>query len=157
MEYHCGRLQGITRRQALAICKEEGITYEHFRSQGGAEVPPFIVLIDIQSRDKVYARVDNFWKTEILPLRKTDAIVLLVCHGGIISVLRKHLIRNNYRVDDSLMNSKNDFWEVRNCSITEIQLGEKGPGEFIKMGDWEHIIQEATAEYTKERLENSTG
>lgn len=38
MEYHCGRLQGINRKQALAICKEEGITYEHFRSQGGAEV-----------------------------------------------------------------------------------------------------------------------
>lgn len=111
----------------------------------------------MQSRDKVIDRITKFWKTEILPLRKTEAIVLLVSHGGIISVLRKYLIGNNYRVDDSLMNSKNDFWEVRNCSITEIQLGEKGPGEFIRIGDWEHIIQEGTTDCTKEPLENSTG
>ena len=114
-------------------------------------------MIDIQSRDQVYARLHKFWKTEILPLRKTDAIVLLVSHGGVISVLRKYLIRNNYRVDDSSNNSKNDFWEVRNCSITEIRLGERGPGEFLRMGDWGHIVQEATTEDTKERLENSTG
>ena len=113
--------------------------------------------IDNQSREKVYTRLDKFWKTEILPLRNTDATVLLVSHGGVISVLRKYLIRNNYRVDDSLMNSRHDFWEVRNCSITEIRLGEKGSGEFIRMGDWGHIIQEATADVTRERLENSTG
>jgi broad specificity phosphatase PhoE len=81
----------------------------------------------------------------------------LVSHGGVISVLRKYLIGNNYQVDDSLMNSRNDFWEVRNCSITEIQLGEKGAGKFIRMGDWGHILQEGTAACTKERLENSTG
>jgi hypothetical protein len=40
MEYHCGRLQGITRAQALEICAEEGITYQEFRSQGGADVLP---------------------------------------------------------------------------------------------------------------------
>lgn len=43
MEYHCGRLQGITRKQALAICAKEGITYETFRSQGGADVQSFIL------------------------------------------------------------------------------------------------------------------
>lgn len=40
MEYHCGRLQGITRAHALEICAEEGITYQDFRSQGGADVLP---------------------------------------------------------------------------------------------------------------------
>jgi len=36
-EYHCGRLQGLTKQQALAIAQSEGITYEQFRMQG-AEV-----------------------------------------------------------------------------------------------------------------------
>jgi hypothetical protein len=38
-EYHCGRLQGLTKKQALAIAHKEGITYQHFRSMGEAEVP----------------------------------------------------------------------------------------------------------------------
>ena len=46
--------------------------------------------------------------------------------------------------------------EVRNCSITEIMLGEKGPGEFVRMGDWDHIMGSFTELY-QERLENSTG
>jgi hypothetical protein len=49
---------------------------------------------------------------------------------------------------------KPDLWEVRNCSITEIVLGEKEPGEFVRIGDWEHLAKYV---YTKERLENSTG
>jgi hypothetical protein len=47
-----------------------------------------------------------------------------------------------------------DF-EVRNCSISEIILEERGPGEFIKMGDWSHIIQ-AYEEDTNDCLEDST-
>jgi broad specificity phosphatase PhoE len=101
--------------------------------------------------------VDKFWKTEILPLRKTDSTVLIVSHGGIISVLRKHLMGLNYRFHESLVKETNDFWEVRNCSITEIVFGDKGPGEFTRMGDWQHILQYAISEYTKKQLENSTG
>jgi hypothetical protein len=37
-EYHCGRLQGITKVQAFAKAQSEGISYERFRMQGGAEV-----------------------------------------------------------------------------------------------------------------------
>jgi broad specificity phosphatase PhoE len=102
--------------------------------------------------------MDNFWKKEILPLRKTDAVVLLVSHAGIISVLRKYLMSMNYRIHESLKEreeQKNDFWEVRNCSITEVLLGDKGPGEFIRMGDWDHILDALT--HAKDRLANSTG
>jgi hypothetical protein len=38
MEYHLGRLEGLTRQQGMAIAKSEGITYEDFRSQGLSEV-----------------------------------------------------------------------------------------------------------------------
>ena len=92
-----------------------------------------------------------------MPLRKTDSVVLLVSHGGIISVLRKYLIGQNYKLHESIMTDKPDLWEVRNCSITEIVLEEKGPGEFVRMGDWEHVAKYAMNEYAKERLENSTG
>lgn len=54
VEYHCGRLQGHTRKQALAICKEEGITYETFRGQGGAEVPYLFVNILRSSQEKQF-------------------------------------------------------------------------------------------------------
>ena len=82
----------------------------------------------------------------------------MVSHGGIISVLRKYLTGKNYRIDESLIRAKqDDLFEVRNCSITEIVLGDKGPGEFVRMGDWEHIIQYVTEENSKGRLENSTG
>ena len=37
-EYHCGRLQGRTKKQARAIAESEGIDYETFRFQGEAEV-----------------------------------------------------------------------------------------------------------------------
>lgn len=46
-------------------------------------------------------------------------------------------------------------YEVRNCSISEIILKERGPGEFIRMGDWSHIIQ-ADEEDTNDCLEDST-
>jgi len=38
MERYCGRIQGMTKEQAVKIAKEEGITYDMFRNQGGAEV-----------------------------------------------------------------------------------------------------------------------
>jgi len=118
---------------------------------------PFVKYTEIKPRELIYSRLDKFWKTEILPLRKTDSTVLIVSHAGIISVLRKYLMGLNYRFHGSLLKQTNDFWEVRNCSITEIVLGNKGPGEFIRMGDWEHILQYAISEYTEEKLENSTG
>jgi hypothetical protein len=66
---------------------------------------------------------------------------------------------HNYRIHDSLRcapGQTRDF-EVRNCSISEILLEEKGPGEFIKMGDWDHIIQALDSFDISERLKNSTG
>ena len=77
---------------------------------------------------------------------------MIVSHGGTISALRKWLLKSNYTLDNSLIASGADFWEVRNCSITEIRLaGENGPGRFVRMGDYEHLLGQ-TAE-----LENSTG
>ena len=103
----------------------------------------------------MYARVERFWKTEIVPLRKTDAVVLLVSHGGVIGTLRRLLLqRFGYQLHESLTRRgvRDDIWELRNCSITEIVLeGDKGPGEFIRLGDWEHLVE------TSYDLENSTG
>ena len=61
----------------------------------------------------------------------------------------------NYRIHDSVDTQKG--FEVRNCSITEVVLGENGPGEFVRMGDWDHILEELDSEYATKRLENSTG
>jgi len=100
----------------------------------------------------VITRVGRFWKDEILPLRKTDSLVLVVSHGGIISALRKYLLERNYKFDESLMASATDFWEVRNCSVTEISIvGEKGPGKFIRMGASGHLLGKS------ENLASSTG
>jgi broad specificity phosphatase PhoE len=99
----------------------------------------------------VIIRVERFWKTEILPLRNTDSNVLIVSHGGILSSLRKYLLERNYKIDESLMASATDFWEVRNCSVTEISIGEKGPGKFIRMGASGHLLGKT------EDLANSTG
>ena len=87
-----------------------------------------------------------------MPLRNTDAIVLIVSHGGIISTLQKWLLKSNYTLNDSLKASSADCWEVRNCSITEISLvGERGPGVFVRIGVYEHLLNQT------EELENSTG
>ena len=104
----------------------------------------------------MYARLERFWETEIVPLRQTEALVLLVSHGGTISTLRKLLIKRfGYRLHTSLTPNgilDPNSSELRNCSITEIILdGERGPGEFIRLGDWQHLVD---ASY---ELENSTG
>jgi len=43
-EYHCGRLQGHTKKEGRAIAEWEGISYEAFRFQGGAEVSSLLSL-----------------------------------------------------------------------------------------------------------------
>jgi broad specificity phosphatase PhoE len=95
-----------------------------------------------------------------MPLRKTESIVLLVSHGGIISVLQRYLLGHNYGFPGSLFLGTKNKWEVKNCSITEITLsGDKGPGEIIRMGDWDHVLKGMTSTDTEkdQRLENSTG
>lgn len=81
--------------------------------------------------------------------------MLVVSHGGIIGTLRNMLIkRYGYKLSESLTTRgiRDEIWELRNCSITEIVLeGDKGPGEFIRVGDWQHLVE------TSYDLENSTG
>ena len=77
-----------------------------------------------------------------------------------IGTLRNLLIKRlGYQLHESLTRRgvRDDIWEVKNCSITEIILeGDKGPGEFIRMGDWDHIMASFTQLF-EERLEDSTG
>lgn len=47
--------------------------------------------------------------------------------------------------------------EVRNCSITEIVIPESGPGEFVRMGEWRHLMNAYGLEDTQAELPNSTG
>ena len=157
-EYHCGRLQGITKVQALAIAQAEGITYEQFRTEGDAEVHYHRVTLT-ESAESLYKRLDKFWKEEILPYRRTDATVLLVTHGGLISSLRRHLLGRGYTVHHTLKHSSGRIRssEVRNCSITEIVIPESGPGEFVRMGEWRHLASAYGLEDTQAELPNSTG
>ena len=72
-------------------------------------------------------------------------------------MLRRYLRSINYRIHDSLLKyGELRDSEVRNCSITEIVVPKKGPGEFIRMGDWDHIMASFT-ELSEDRLEDSTG
>ena len=72
-------------------------------------------------------------------------------------MLRRYLRSINYRIHDSLLKyGELRDSEVRNCSITEIVISKKGPGEFIRMGDWDHIMASFT-ELSEDRLEDSTG
>jgi len=146
-EYHCGRLQGWTRQQGQIIAQSEGMSYDKFRSLGA------------ETYESIFGRLDSFWKREILPLKETDAIVLVVSHGGIIGGLRKHLLGKNYTIHDSLRCevSGRRKWEVYNCSITEITLDEEGHGEFITIGYFDHILNAERKPYDEQRLENSTG
>jgi len=111
----------------------EGLTYREWRNQGGAE-----------SHQSVTERLDRFWKDEVLSLRKTDGVVvLIVSHGGIMSTLLERVARKPFH------------HEMRNCSITEIEMPVEGPGCFLALGNWDHLQHGMITE--RERLENSTG
>ena len=47
--------------------------------------------------------------------------------------------------------------EVRNCSITEIHIPDSGPGEFVRMGEWDHLMSAYGLNNTKKELADSTG
>ena len=158
-EHHCSRLQGLAKREVEAIAQREGISYETFRFQG-AEVPDssFPRYVDAQSTETVYKRIASFWQSKILPLRATEAIVLIVSHGGVIARLRDYLQGQNYRVKEAARGEDSWNWEVRNCSISEIVLGTDEPGELIRTGDYKHLVNiETLNSMHSNRLENSTG
>lgn len=160
-EYHCGRVQGRTRMEGKAIAEAEGISYETFRFQGEAEVRSPLrfqtVLTHIQSKEAVRERVGNFWNSELVPLRATEAIILMVSHGGVIARLNEFLKSENYIVRESAVHEMKNSggWEVRNCSISEVVLDAHGPGEIVRGGDCEHLG--SMGEICGKRLENSTG
>jgi len=103
-------------------------------------------------------RIQHFWKTEIIPLRSTDSVILIVSHGGIISLLQKYLTGHGYYIDESLVGNSGEpgNYEVKNCSITEIILGESGPGKFIRIGDADHVVGALGSMYSQQ-LKNSIG
>jgi broad specificity phosphatase PhoE len=86
----------------------------------------------------------------------TEAIVLIVTHGGIIGRLREYLESQNYAIRDSARSQNDGSWkaELRNCSILEIVIPADGPGEIVRNGDYRHLI---TGTVDASRLENSTG
>jgi broad specificity phosphatase PhoE len=161
-EYHCGRVQGRTRTEGRAIAEAEGISYETFRFQGGAEVHSLLysfrtALTNLKSKEAVRNRVGSFWNTELVPLCATEAIVLIVSHGGIIARLNEYLKTENYTIRESVLKEMSDSWswEVRNCSISEVSLDAQGSGEIIRAGDCEHL--NSIEDIRRDRLENSTG
>jgi len=103
-------------------------------------------------------RIDHFWNTEILPLRSIDSLVLIVSHGGVISFLQQYLMGHDYSIHESFIGDSKEArnYEVKNCSITEITLGEGGPGKFMRIGDADHVVGALGSMYSKQ-LENSIG
>ena len=77
-----------------------------------------------------------------MPLRSTDATVLIISHGAIISGLVKYFKYKNYRISDRI---KRGFGELaqktKHCSLSEVHLGPEGPGEIIRVGDCEHLSE----------------
>jgi broad specificity phosphatase PhoE len=104
----------------------------------------------------VRQRVGAFWESEILPLRSTEAIVLIVTHGGIIGRMREYFQSQNYTIRESARSENDGSWkaELRNGSILEVVLHADIPGEVVRNGDYKHLIAGAV---DASRLENSTG
>ena len=101
--------------------------------------------------------MEFFWKSEILTRRSNpEEIVLIVSHAAVIASLITYLISINYSRKKINQTFPEFDREVRNCSITEIEIGEKGPGEFIRHGDWSHIYTSMLID-PNEELDNSTG
>jgi broad specificity phosphatase PhoE len=114
----------------------------------------------LQSKEAVRERIASFWETELLSLRATKAIVLIVSHGGVINRLKEYLKSQNYRIRESarVLTEESWNWEVRNCSISEIVVGTHGPGEIIRTGDCQHFNTDEVSSFIHVgRLENSTG
>jgi broad specificity phosphatase PhoE len=86
-------------------------------------------------------RVARFWENRICPLRRTDAIVLLVTHGAVITGILRYLRSQNYRIHDSIKRSEVD-WDktAKHCSITEVALDFDGLGEIITVGAMDHLL-----------------
>ena len=107
----------------------------------------------------MHKRLDEFWGYEILSLRDTEVTILLVTHGGLIGTLRKYLFGRGYTIHPALKFPSRNLRipELRNCSITEISIPKKGPGEFIRMGEWEHLCSAYGLQDTEAELVDSTG
>jgi hypothetical protein len=68
------------------------------------------------------------------------------------------LLGKGYAVHHALLHPSGQLrnTEVRNCSITEIYIPKTGPGEFVRMGDWQHLYNAYDLNGTRE-LADSTG
>jgi broad specificity phosphatase PhoE len=152
VEYHCGRLQGLTRAQGEKLAKEEGITFQEFKKQGGREVNPGNAPMLTQSVTEVYARVRRFWEREILPKRATQDTILVISHAGLITSMFKYFAQLKYSKAPMDAHSQ----EFNNCSITEVEINHSGAGEFLRVGDWTHIFTAMHLD-PNEELEDSTG
>jgi broad specificity phosphatase PhoE len=101
----------------------------------------------------VRKRVGEFWEKEIVLLPMTDAIVLIVTHGGIIGRLREYLNSQNWQLYQSETVERTEWRkaEVSNCSITEIIVDTEGRWKVLRAGDCDHL------KGYDSKLENSTG
>lgn len=84
----------------------------------------------------------RFWERQIFSLRGTDATVLIVSHGAIISGLMAYFKSQNYRINNSVNESGGEAWNQKasHCSISEVVLTSLGKGEIIRVGDCSHLL-----------------
>ena len=77
-----------------------------------------------------------------MPLRSTDATILIISHGAIISGFNNYFKSQNYRIQDCMRRNCGELdKKIKHCSLSEIYLGLDGPGEIIRVGDCDHLFE----------------
>jgi 2,3-bisphosphoglycerate-dependent phosphoglycerate mutase len=98
----------------------------------------------------------KWWNTSILqyisslPPSPTPHHILVVSHAGFIRVLMRTLVGS--RKVSSKDTVKN--WELKNCSVVEIDVGSDRKGTLVRYGDVSHFFQlENTLERNADDIE----
>lgn len=88
------------------------------------------------------SRLLKFWDEYVVPLQGKKKCVIVLCHGGVINVLRTHFMEEKgFTFDKSKLESKIITF---NTSITEIEVTEHGTGHIHTFGDASHLESEET-------------
>jgi hypothetical protein len=79
-----------------------------------------------------------------MPFRGTDDIILIISHGAVIAGLKGYLRSQGYNLHESIRKI-GDTWDgdkrhCVHCSVSEIIIGLDGPGQFIRVGDSDHLV-----------------
>lgn len=100
-------------------------------------------------------RLASFWDDFVAEVRATaPPVVVLVSHGGALSTLVHQVLlpRGHIQLADDIEPTR--FW---NCSITDIHLGQEGPGHLVRWADTAHLRETAHQVVNVDEAEPATG